>query len=252
MDLGLKGKKVVISGGSRGIGREVAGLFAQEGADVAFCSRNPVQVEAAKAELDAIGPRIFGEVVDVEDPQAYEAWLKGAAGALGGVDIFIHNASASGSQATMDWDKSFAVDVRAGVLGCEVLEPWLEKSDASSVILMSSTAAVETFLFPQAFNAMKAALITYGKQLSQHWGSKGIRVNMVSPGPIKYPGGNWEYIEREMVDLYQGTLAAMPLGRFGSADEVARAIVFLASPAASYVTGVNMVVDGGFTKRVQF
>jgi NAD(P)-dependent dehydrogenase (short-subunit alcohol dehydrogenase family) len=134
----------------------------------------------------------------------------------------------------------------------EVLERHLEKSAAGSMVLMSTTAAVETFLYPQAFNAMKAALLTYSKQLSQLWAAKKIRVNAVSPGPTIYPGGNWEFIKANMADLYGNTLAAMPTGRFGSPEEVARAVVFLASPVASYITGVNLVVDGGFTKRVQF
>jgi NAD(P)-dependent dehydrogenase (short-subunit alcohol dehydrogenase family) len=252
MDLGLKGKKAVITGGSRGIGRAVAELLAGQGCDVAFCSRNAEQVKASADALRRHGTRIKADPLDIEDQNAYQAWLSGVAEALGGIDIFMHNASSSGSQATMDWQRSFQVDVIAGVSGCEILEPWLTKSGTGSVILMSSTAAVETFLVPQAFNAMKAALITYGKQLSQAWGPKGVRVNVVSPGPIKYRGGNWEYIEREMPDLHRSTLADMPLGRFGEVDEVARAVVFLASPAASYITGVNLVVDGGFTKRVQF
>ncbi len=252
MDLGLKGKKAIITGGSRGIGHEIAALLAHEGVDIAFCSRDKDQLNAAAKALARHGTRIEAQVLNVEDPDAYGAWLTGSAEALGGVDIFIHNASASGSQATTDWDKSFDVDVRSGVRGCETLEPWLEKSDAGSVILMTSTAAVETFMIPQAFNAMKAALITYGKQLSQHWGPKAIRVNAVCPGPIKYPGGNWEMLEKDMPEFHNATLATMPLARFGTAEEVARAVVFLASPAASYITGVNLVVDGGFTKRVQF
>eukprot|EP00456_Euglypha_rotunda_P091163 TRINITY_DN95769_c0_g1_i1.p3 TRINITY_DN95769_c0_g1~~TRINITY_DN95769_c0_g1_i1.p3 ORF type:complete len:143 (+),score=43.46 TRINITY_DN95769_c0_g1_i1:105-533(+) len=136
--------------------------------------------------------------------------------------------------------------------GCEALEPWLEKSTAGSIILMSSTAAVETFLVPQAFNAIKAAVITYGKQLSQAWAPKGIRVNMVSPGPITYPGGNWEGAKALAPDLYAGIVGQIPMGRMGTPEEVAKAITFLASPAADYVTGTNLVVDGGFTKRVQF
>lgn len=252
MDLRLKGKKVVITGGSRGIGRATAELFAKEGANIAFFSRNEAQVAETKAALSAYGVQVEAQTLDADDTEAYEAWLTSAAEALGGVDIFIHNISASGSQATMDWKKSFDIDVVAGVRGCEILEPWLEKSDHGSVVLMSSTAAFETFLHPQAFNAMKAAVITYGKQLSQLWGPKGIRVNAVSPGPISYAGGNWEYIKENMKELYDGTLAAMPLGRFGAPEEVAPAVVFLASPAAAYITGVNLVVDGGFTKRVQF
>ena len=117
---------------------------------------------------------------------------------------------------------------------------------------MSSTAAVETFFSPQAFNALKAALITYGSQLSQSLAPKGIRVNTVSPGPIEYPTGNWAAIKANMADFYNATVAQMPMGRLGAPDEVAKAVVFLASSASSYTTGTNLIVDGGYTKRVQF
>jgi NAD(P)-dependent dehydrogenase (short-subunit alcohol dehydrogenase family) len=138
------------------------------------------------------------------------------------------------------------------VKGCEALQPFLEKSAAASVIIMSSTAAVETFIVPQAFNAIKAALLTYSKQLSQAWGPKGIRVNAISPGPISFPGGNWEMIKSAVPDLYKATQTQFALGRFGVPEDVARMIVFLSSPASSYTTGTNVVIDGGYTKRVQF
>ncbi|MET0546778.1 MAG: SDR family oxidoreductase, partial [Caulobacterales bacterium] len=153
----------------------------------------------------------------------------------------------------MDWQQSFDVDMMGAVDGCEALEPFLKDSKAASVILMSSTAAVETFLVPQAFNAIKAAVITYSKQLSQAWAPAGIRVNAISPGPIGYPGGNWEAIKTHMPDLYNATLPQIPLGnRLGTPEEVAKAVAFIASPAASYITGTNLVIDGGYTKRVQF
>ena len=154
--------------------------------------------------------------------------------------------------ATQDWHKGFEIDIMGAVLGMEALEGALEASGNGSVIFMSSTAAVETFIMPQAFNALKAALITYASQLSQSLAPKGIRVNTVTPGPIEYPTGNWEAIKGAMPDFYNGTVAQMPMGRLGAPDEVARAVVFLASPASSYTSGTNIVVDGGYTKRVQF
>jgi 3-oxoacyl-[acyl-carrier protein] reductase len=252
MDLGLTGKKALVSGGSRGIGRAIVELLAQEGCDVGFFSRDPAQVEAAKKALDKYGRKLIATRLDMDEADVYRDWLASTAEKLGGCDVFIHNASASGSKATLDWQKNFNIDILGATMAVEVLERHLEKSGAGSMVLMSTTAAVETFLYPQAFNAMKAALLTYSKQLSQLWAAKKIRVNAVSPGPIIYPGGNWEFIQANMPDLYGNTLAAMPTGRFGSPEEVARAVVFLASPLASYITGVNLVVDGGFTKRVQF
>lgn len=252
MDLGLRGKKVILSGGSRGIGRASLELFADEGSDIAFFSRNPDQVEETRASLAARGGKVHAEALDFTSVEVYRDFLKRALDALGGCDIFVHNVSSSGAGATGDWEKTFLLDIRGAVEGVDALTPALEASGAGSIIFMSSTAAVETFLVPQAFNALKAALITYAKQLSQALGPKGIRVNVVTPGPIKYPGGNWSMIETAMPDFYKATLAGFALGRFGTPEEVAKAVVFLASPASSYTTGTNLVIDGGYTKRVQF
>ena len=253
MDLGLKGKKVILTGGSRGIGRAAVEIFAAEGADVAFCSRNPEQVAETAASLEKHGGKVFGSAFDMDaGHDAYRAWLKDAAEKLGGCDIFVPMISTSGSGATGDWQKGLDHDIMGSVIGVEVLQPYLEKSDAASVVITASTAGLETFIVPQGYNALKGALIVYAGQLSQALGPKGIRVNTVSPGPIKFAGGNWDVIETAAPDLYKSVEAGFALGRFGGPEEVARAVVFLASPASSYTTGTNLVVDGGFTKRVQF
>ncbi len=254
MDLGLKGKKVIMNGGAHGLGLASLKLFAAEGADVAFFSRKEDKIEAAKAAIDAAGPgKVFAEVFDMAaGGDAYKAWLEKAAEALGGCDIFIHTASSSGTGGTGDWQNALDMDIMGAVHAVDALTPHLEKSDAGSIVFLSSTAALETFIAPQAFNALKAALITYGSQLSQAFAPKGIRVNTVSPGAIYYKGGNWEVIEEHMKPLFDATLAKMPMGRFGNDEEVAKAIVFVASPAVPYMTGANVVVDGGFTQRVQF
>jgi len=249
MDLGLRGLKVIIGGATRGISRASAELFAAEGCDLGLFSRNGDALEDLKQEL---GGKVVTQEFVLEDRESYKAMLAGLADQLGGCDIFVHSISSSGAQGTMDWDETYRLDMLGAVDGCEALEPHLEKSKAGSIILMSTTAAFETFLAPQAFNAIKAAVITYGKQLSQAWAGKGIRVNMVSPGPISYPGGNWEGAKAVMPDLYNGIVSQNPAGRMGAPDEVAKVVAFLASPAAGYVTGTNVVVDGGFTKRVQF
>lgn len=252
MDLGLKGKKVILTGGSRGIGRAALEIFAEEGCDVAFFSRNAEQVEATVKSLSRHGGKVIGEAFDMTDLAAYPGWLTSAADRLGGCDIFVPGASASGQGATGDWDACLNADVKGTVIGCETLQPHLEASDAASIVVMSSTAALETFIVPQAFNAIKGALLVYAKQLGQALGPKGIRVNSVSPGPIAFPGGNWEAIKGAMPGLYDATEAQFALGRWGGPEEVAKTIVFLASPASSYTTGTNVVIDGGYTKRVQF
>lgn len=253
MDLGLKGAKVILTGGSRGIGRKAVELFAAEGADVAFCSRNADQVKEATEAVAKFGGKVHATPFDMEGgPDAYAAWLNEAADALGGCDIFVPMISTSGAGATGDWHKSLEFDVLGAVRGCEVLEPRLAASKIASVVMMSSTAALETFIRPQGYNALKAAMITYAGQLSQAWGEKGIRVNTISPGPIEFEGGNWPKIREANPALYEQTRQNFALGRFGSAEEVARSVVFLASPASSYTTGTNLVIDGGYTKRVQF
>lgn len=254
MELGLNGKKVIMNGGSGGLGIETLMTFAAEGCDIAFCSSSEERVTKAATAIDAAGTgKVHGAVVNIaEDPESYAAWLEKAAEDLGGCDIFIHTASASGLGATADWDVCLNVDIKSAVKGVELLTPSLEASSCGSILLMASTAGVEKFFVPQAYNAMKAAMLTYSSQLSQALAPQGIRVNCVSPGPIEFPGGNWANIKEGNRDFYDATVAQMPLGRFGTPQDVAKSVVFLASPASPYTTGTNLVVDGGYTKRVQF
>jgi NAD(P)-dependent dehydrogenase (short-subunit alcohol dehydrogenase family) len=254
MELGLKGKKVIMNGGAHGLGLASLKLFAAEGADVAFFSRKADKIEAAKAAIEAAGPgKVFAEVFDMASGgDAYKAWLEKAAGELGGCDIFVHTASSSGTGGTGDWQQCLDMDIMGAVNAVEVLTPKLAESGSGSIVFLSSTAALETFIAPQAFNALKAALITYASQLSQALAGQKIRVNTVSPGAIYYEDGNWNTIKQHVPALFDATLAKMPMGRYGEPDEVARAIVFVASPAVPYMTGANLVVDGGFTQRVQF
>lgn len=251
MDLDLKGKKAVITGGSRGIGRAIANLLVAEGADVAICARNEEAVNAAVSDLSGSGKAI-GAAVDVADKAALQGWVASAAEELGGIDILIPNVSAGGGQ--MDekgWRANLEVDILGTTNAIEAAMPSLQASDAGSIVVIGTTAAVEDFLGPQTYNAMKAALIVHSQGLAQALAGSGIRVNAVSPGPIYFEGGAWEFIKNNMEDIYKGALANQPSGRMGSAEEVANAVAFLASPAASWITGVNLVVDGGFTKRVQ-
>lgn len=252
MDLGLSGKKAVITGSTRGIGRAIANLLASEGVDLAICSRNPEEVNSAVAELGAGGVKVTGAAVDVADKEAYQGWIASAGEELGGIDIFVPNVSAGGGNMGEEgWQANFNIDLLGTTRGVEAAMPFLQKSDAASIVIISSTAGVETFMGPQPYNAIKGALVIHGKQLSQALAPAGIRVNCVSPGPVYIEGGAWEFIKNNMADLYDSTLAQIPQGRMGSAEEIANAVVFLASPAASLITGVNLVADGGFTKRVQ-
>jgi 3-oxoacyl-[acyl-carrier protein] reductase len=252
MDLGLSGKKAVITGSTRGIGRAIANLLADEGVDLAICSRNQAEVDTAIAELSAKGVKVFGSVVDVADKEVYQAWIADMGKKLGGIDIFVPNVSAGGGNMSEEgWQNNFNIDLMGLTRGVEATMPFLEKSSAAAIVVISSTAGVETFMGPQPYNAIKGALIIHAKQLSQALAPAGIRVNCVSPGPVYIEGGAWEYIKNNMAELYNSTLAQIPQGHMGTAQEIANAVAFLASPAASLITGVNLVADGGFTKRVQ-
>jgi NAD(P)-dependent dehydrogenase (short-subunit alcohol dehydrogenase family) len=253
MNLGLKGKKAIVTGATKGIARRVVEMLADEGCDVALCARKAPEVEEAVAALRAKGVKAYGAPVNVKEAEPYKAWLLKAAEELGGCDIFIPAVSAGGgAEGEKNWYRNFEIDLMGVVRGCETLQPALKTSGSGAIVLISTTAAVETFVAPMAYNALKAALLTYSKQLSQVVFKRNIRVNVVSPGPIEFPGGSWAQIRENMADFYSATMAQQPNGRFGTAEEVAKCIVFLASPAASWVTGTNLIVDGGFTKRVQF
>lgn len=252
MDLGLKGKKAIVTGATKGIGRGVVELLVAEGANVAFCARSPEEVAEAAAALERPGVEVFGEPVNVRDGEAYRAWLERAATALGGCDAFIPGVSGGGGMdSEKNWVRNFEIDMLHTVRGCEALMPHLEKSGSGSIVIIGSTNAVETFAAPMAYNAIKAGLITYSKQLSQYVGRKNVRVNTVSPGPIYFEGGAWEMIKGTQAKFYDWAMKQFPCGRMGTVEEIARVIVFVASPAASLITGANIIADNGFTKRVQ-
>lgn len=248
MDLGLAGKKVLVTGSTRGIGRRIVETMLAEGAAVAIGARKAGEVETALSELRALGT-VVGGAVDVADEESYRAWISAMAEQLGGIDVFVQNASAGGGGT---WDQCYQSDMMSAVRGVEASMPYLEKSEAGAIVFLGTTAAVETFLAPLAYNALKAGLITYSKQLSQELMKQNIRVNVVSPGPIYFKDGAWDQIQKAAPEMYDAHLAQQPSGRFGRPEEIARAVTFLASPAASWITGVNLVVDGGYTKRVQF
>jgi NAD(P)-dependent dehydrogenase (short-subunit alcohol dehydrogenase family) len=253
MDLGLKGKKAIVTGATKGIGRAIVEALAAEGVDIGLCARTEDEVQSTLTALRAKGVKAFGSAVNVRDADAYGAWLARMATELGGCDIFVPCVSGGGGMdSEKNWWRNFEIDVLHTVRGCEALMEQLKKSGQGSIVIISSTNAIETFAAPMAYNAMKASLITYAKQLSQHVGKQGVRVNAVSPGPIYFEGGAWEMIKGTNPKFYESTLRAIPAGRMGTPEEVARVVTFLASPAASLVTGANVVADNGFTKGVRY
>jgi len=254
MDLGLKGKKALVTGGTRGIGRAIAECLTAEGADVAICARNADQVNEAVEALGKKGTKVIGSAVDVFKSDELTNWVTSSGNDLGGIDILVANVSGGGGGSGDDaWRANFEGDVLGTVHSLEAALPFLEKSDSGSVVAISTTAALEVFGPPgSSYNAMKAGLINYAKSMSNGLASKNIRVNTVSPGPIFVKGGPWNFIKDNMTEFYDQTLAAIPMGRMGAAEEVANTVAFLASPASGFTTGTNVIVDGGFTKGVQY
>jgi 3-oxoacyl-[acyl-carrier protein] reductase len=255
MDLGLSGKRAIISGGSHGIGRAVASSLLNEGASVAICARDEHGVKAAVDELGQQGP-IVGHSCDFADEQAVRRWVDIAAEALGGIDIVVSNASASGQHGDgpTPWNINFAVDILGCVALCEAAKPYLDQSEAPAIVQIGTITAIEHHDVPinPSYGAMKAATINYMAQLAQRWGTDGIRANTVSPGPIFIEGRRWQSISERHPDIYERDRDRHPSKRMGTADEVASIVTVLASPAASWVTGQNVLVDGGYTKRVSF
>jgi 3-oxoacyl-[acyl-carrier protein] reductase len=252
MELNLAGKKAVVTAASRGIGLAIAQALADEGVDIALCARSEGGLETAKKDLEARGVRVFSQSVDVGDGDALRAFVAASAEALGGLDILVCNASGGCGMGDAAWQANLDIDVLGAARAVEAARPALKESEAGSVVFISSTAALEYLGVPQPYNAMKAALLVHASDLAQALAPAGIRVNSVSPGPIYFEGGNWEMIKNAMPAIYDRTLAQCAIGRMGRPEEVANAVTFLASSAASLITGANLVVDGGLTKRVAY
>jgi 3-oxoacyl-[acyl-carrier protein] reductase len=253
MDLGLAGKRAIVTGGTRGIGRRIVELLVAEGCHVGFCARDKEQVDATAAALSGSGPKVIGGTVDVTDDEALRRWVAETADALGGIDVLVFNASPLAGAAGSDaWRSGLEVDILGTVRAVEAATPFLEQSDAAAIVAISSTAAVNTSGGVRAYSGVKAALINYLSGLSTNLGAKGIRADTVSPGAIFFEGGVWDIRKREAPEAYTAAVARNPMGRLGTPEEVANAVVFLASPAASYISGANLIVDGAATTRVQF
>lgn len=251
MDLKLGGLRALVTGGTKGIGRAIAGLLASEGCNVSVCGRDSAAVDNTVAALAASGVKSFGQALDVADAAALKAWVAASAASLGGIDILVCNVSALAVGDTPEsWEKSYRTDMMHTVNAVAAAMPYLEKSKAASIAVVSSVSGFEVDFAAGSYGATKAALIHYAKGLSQQLAPKGIRVNAVSPGNTYFDGGIWQSIEKGQPDLFKSTLAVNPSGRFGTAEEVAFGVVMISSPLASRISGTNLVIDGALTRAV--
>ena len=251
MDLQLTGKRVLVTGGTRGIGRAIVGAFLDEGAVVGFCARDSSEVAATNEDLRSRGD-VVGSVVDVGDGDALAAWVNEAAETFGGLDVVVANVSALAIPDTEEnWQASFNVDLMHTVRLVRAALPHLERSDAASIIAISSVSGRESDFASGPYGTAKTAIVGYVHGLALQLADRHIRANTVSPGNTYFEGGVWESIETGDPTLFQTAVTLNPTGHMGSPEEVAAPVVFLASPLASRVSGTNLVVDGALTRGVQ-
>lgn len=253
MDLGLKGLKAILVGANGGIGRKVAHALVAEGCDVAICGRSQEKVDKISGELGSGEVAFYAEALDVTDAEAVPAFVEKAANELGGCDIFISFTSINpGEDTDSAWQQVLDTDILPMRRGIAAAKPWLDKSENGSVICMSSTGAVEEFMGVQPYNALKAAVMAYSSALSQTFAADGIRVNCITPGPVWTEDGPWPQIKEGAPEFYDSIVSQLPLGDLTSGEDMAKTIAFVASPACKTMTGANIVVDSGLTKRNQF
>jgi len=256
MDLQLKGKSAVVTGGTRGIGRAIADTFADEGANIAICARKAEQVEEAVAALKAKGVKAFGQAVDIADGPALQGFVQAAGEALGALDVLVSNASALvQGNSEQDWRAMFDIDMLGAVRTWEAAKPFLEKAAAergdAAFLIVSSVSAVNSDN-PSSYGAMKAALIHFAKGVARQNAAAKVRCNVVSPGTVFFEGGVWGNVKANMPGFFDQMIKRNPTGRMATPEEIAAATVFLASPRSAFTTGINMIVDGAITQRVNY
>ncbi len=245
MQIDLTGLNIIVAGGSRGIGRAIAIACAGAGAGISICARGAAALEATRADIAALGGRTHAGSCDLSDAAAIKAYIADAAKALGGIDVLVNNATGMGAgDSEADWEASLNVDLLAVVRASKAALPHLQKRQGSSIINISSGSGLNASPRTPAYGAAKAAVIHYTRTQAAQLAPHHIRVNCVAPGSIEFPGGVWDLRKHDNPPLYNATLAACPMGRMGTVEEVANVVAFLASPLASWVTAQIIGVNG--------
>ena len=246
MSFDFSHKRVVVAGGSRGIGRAIALGFAQCGADVSICARGEQALNAARDEIARCGHRVHAASCDLADAAEVKRYVEAAGDALGGIDVLVNNASGFGmGDDEAGWAAGLAVDVMAMVRASHAALPLLLKNAGASIIHIASISAMRPSTRSAAYAAVKAAMVSYTGSQAAMFARQGLRVNCIAPGSIEFPGGVWDQRKRADDGLYARTLKSIPFGRMGTPEEIAEVALFLASDHARWVTGQTIAVDGG-------
>ena len=239
-------RRVVVAGGSRGIGRSIALGFAAAGADVSICARGAEALEVTRRDIAKHGRRVHAAACDLADGRAVARYVADAAASLGGIDVLVNNASGFGmGDDEAGWAAGLSVDVMAMVRASHAAKPDLERGREPCVIHIASISGLRASTRTPAYAAVKAAMISYTASQAAMLAPQRIRVNCIAPGSIEFPGGTWEKRRLSGDPLYQRVLEGIPFGRMGTPEEIAEVALFLASNHARWITGQTIVVDGG-------
>jgi NAD(P)-dependent dehydrogenase (short-subunit alcohol dehydrogenase family) len=252
MDLGLTGKRAIITGASKGIGRAIAETLLDEGASVAICARDADGVTNAVEQLTHRGT-VWGKALDAGDSGALRAFIAEAIEQLGGLDVYVHNTSGKPGKTMEAWQKNMEIDLMSLIHAADAASEALSQSGDGVLISIGTSAVGEHFASgSNSYTAFKAAVTNWTLGQAQVLGAKGIRCNVVSPGPIWVDGGDWNRVKDARPEFFEATEKTHPMGKLGGVEDVANAVVFLASPAAKHINGANLTVDGGYMKRVDY
>lgn len=246
MGFDFSDRRVIVAGGSKGIGRAIALGFARAGARVSVCARGQAGLDELHADAGGEGLAVHTAPCDIGDKDSLEGYLAAALNALGGVDVLVNCASAFGRDDNEEgWMSSVEVDLMGTVRAAHGCLPHLKESDGASIINISSIAALHASTRTAPYAAIKAAVTHYTASLAVAMAPHKVRVNGIAPGSIEFVGGVWDRVRQHNPDLYQGIRDGIPFGRLGTPEEVANVALFLASDLSGWITGQTLVVDGG-------